>query len=423
MSLKKIISIILLTFLASPIVLAEDVKVEGTATQDFSLIGGSGWEVDIDNVIIGPPTLAGTTASVGMATVSPVIPRGTIDPNIAVGDRVEAFGELDVGLIKLYGSSDYYIKKISGDQILSPPSEKSETSANGASQFDSCVAGWQDAPDINLGEVYTSNLCPFSGGQMFKQIYRRFYVPNAGQITAKVMKVPSNGIIMIWLQEVDDQSTLVSSPNIFDSQGMLINQPTGQTVNLSADISKPAYWWIMIQCATLGGLQDSEYSFVVSQGCDWTGRWNLDSGPSNQQIQMDLQQSGDMVTGSYSNQGRITGTVSANMLKGTWSEPPDYSEPRNKGVFEFTLFADCNSFSGNWGLGSSGSWMGQWNGERAEGKKSMGVTRSHNLDEKEYPDAGEEGFDIPPVAPPNPNPTPPKPPIPPMNETFGSYEG
>ena len=232
MSFKKIISIMLLTLLVYPIVLAEDVKVEGIATQDFSLIGGSGWEVDIDNVIIGPPTLAGTTVSVGMATVSPIIPRGTIDPNIAVGDRVEAFGELDVGLIKLYGSSDYYIKKNSGDQILSPPSEKSETSANGASQLDSCVAGWQDAPDINLGEVYTSNFCPFSGGQMFKQIYRRFYVPNAGQITAKVMKVPSNGIIMIWLQEVDDQSTLVSSPNIFDSQGMLINQLTGQTGDL-----------------------------------------------------------------------------------------------------------------------------------------------------------------------------------------------
>ena len=366
MSFKKIISIMLLTLLVYPIVLAEDVKVEGIATQDFSLIGGSGWEVDIDNVIIGPPALAGTTVSVGMATVSPIIPRGTIDPNIAVGDRVEAFGSLDVGLIKLYGSSDYYIKKNSGDQILSPPPEKSETFANGASQLDSCVAGWQDAPDINLGEVYTSNFCPFSGGQMFKQIYRRFYVPNAGQITAKVMKVPSNGIIMIWLQEVDDQSTLVSSPNIFDSQGMLINQLTGQTVTFCADVSKPAYWWIMIQCATLGGLQDSEYSFVVSQGCDWNGRWNLDSSPSNQKIQMDLQQSGDVVTGSYSNQGRITGTVSGNKLQGTWSEPPDYSEPRNKGAFEFTLSADCNSFNGNWGLGSSGSWMGPWNGKRAE---------------------------------------------------------
>ena len=366
MSFKKIISIMLLTLLVSPIVLAEDVKVEGIATQDFSLIGGSGWEVDIDNVISGPPTLAGTTVSVGMATVSPIIPRGTIDPNIAVGDRVEAFGELDVGLIKLYGSSDYYIKKNSGYQILSPPSEKSETSANGASQLDSCVAGWQDAPDINLGEVYTSNFCPFSGGQMFKQIYRRFYVPNAGQISAKVMKVPSNGIIMIWLQEVDDQSTLVSSPNIFDSQGMLINQLTGQTVTFSADVSKPAYWWIMIQCATLGGLQDSEYSFVVSQGCNWNGRWNLDSSPSNQKIQMDLQQSGDVVTGSYSNQGRITGTVSGNKLQGTWSEPPDYSEPRNKGAFEFRISADCNSFNGNWGLGSSGSWMGPWNGKRVE---------------------------------------------------------
>jgi hypothetical protein len=214
---------------------------------------------------------------------------------------------------------------------------------------------------------------------MFKQIYRRFYVQNAGQIAARVIKVPSNGIIMIWLQEVDDQSTFVSSPNIFDSQGMLINQPTGQTATLSAVVQKPGYWWIMIQCATLGGLQDSEYSFVVSQGCDWTGRWNLDSSPSNQKIQMDLQQSGEMVTGSYSNQGQITGTVSGNKLQGTWAEPPDYSEPRNKGAFEFTLSADCSSFSGNWGLGSSGSWMGQWNGKRADSDAGEDATPSRGV--------------------------------------------
>lgn len=76
--------IILLAIFSSPIVLAEDAKIEGTATQDYSLIGGSGWRVDIDNVISDPPTLAGTAVSVGMATVSPAIPKGTIDPSIAV---------------------------------------------------------------------------------------------------------------------------------------------------------------------------------------------------------------------------------------------------------------------------------------------------------------------------------------------------
>ena len=216
---------------------------------------------------------------------------------------------------------------------------------------------------------------------MFKAIYRIFYVPNAGQITAKVTLVPSNGIVMIWLQEVDDPSTKVSSPNIFDNQGLLIDQPTGQPVTLSADVSKPAYWGIMIQCATVGELQDSEYSFAVTQGCDWTGIWDLDSSPSNLKIQMDLQQTGNTVTGSYSNQGRISATVSGNKLQGTWAEPPDYSEPRNKGAFEFTLSADCNSFSGSWGLGSSGSWIGQWNGKRAEraveghAAKSRGIYR------------------------------------------------
>jgi hypothetical protein len=365
----------LLSILLSSTVQSEVARVEGIAVQDYSLIGGNGWKVDIDKVITGPPTLAGTTVSVGMATASPAIPRGTMDPDIAVGDRVEAFGSLDADLIKLYGSSDYYLRKISAEETLSPPPEKSGTSADNASQLDSCIAGWQDAPDISLGEVYSSNFCPWPGGQMFKNIYRRFYVASAGQVTAKVIKVPRNGIIMIWLQEVDDNSTFVSSPNIFDSQGMPNSQFAGQPVTLTSNAARPAYWWIMIQCATVGDLQDSEYSFIVSQGCDWTGRWEMDSSPSSQQVQMDLQQSGDTVTGSYSNQGQITGTVSGNKLQGTWAEPPDYSEPRNKGAFEFTLSPDCSSFSGNWGLGSSASWIGQWNGIRAESAAGTETSR------------------------------------------------
>lgn len=358
MIIKKIALIISILLVIPHLALAEDVRVQGTASKDYQLIGGSGWDVDIDNVISGPPMLLGITVKVGMATVSPAIPKGTIDPNIAIGDRVEAFGALDAKYIKLYGSSDYYIKKIGAASV-----EKAQPQAVSS---DNCAgtSGWQDAPEIKLGEAVVGNFCPFSGGLMFKQVYRRFYVPQPGKITATMLKVPSNGVMMIWLQQVDDQSTFVSSPKIFDDQGNLISNAFGQPISLSADVKKPAYWGIMIQCATKGGLQDSEYSFVITQGCDWTGSWNLDSSPSNRQVQMELQQSGNTVTGSYSNQGRISGTVSGNKLAGTWSEPPDYSPPRNQGTFEFIMSDDCGSFSGSWGLGPSGSWVGQWNGNR-----------------------------------------------------------
>ena len=256
---------------------------------------------------------------------------------------------------------------------------------------------------------------------MFQQVYRRFYVPSSGQLTAKMLKVPSNGVIMLWLQQLDDQSTLVSSPKIFDEQGNLVGQAFGQPVTLSANVLKPAYWWVMIQCATKGGLQDSAYSFEVTQGCDWTGKWNLDSSPSNQKIQMNLKQSGDTISGSYSNQGRITGAVSGDKLTGTWTEPPDYSPPQNEGVFEFTMSSDCSSFSGNWRLGSGAEWLGQWNGKRIRGT-TRGHDNSGGPGETEIKDWGPGvGQEIPPVAPPNPQPSP-QPPIAPGNITVSDDE-
>jgi hypothetical protein len=366
MLFKKSVIILLVSLITISIVLAENVKVEGIANNEYRLIGGWGWKVDVDKVISGPPTLMSRTLSVGLASVSPTIPKGTIDPNISAGNRVEAYGELDEDHIKLYGSSEYYVKNIASENNLP---EMPEMPASNGVKIDSPVGieihGWDDAPEINLNEVYTDNFVPFSGNMMFQNIYRRFYVPSSGKITAKVLKVPSNGVIMIWLQQLDDPSTFVSSPMIFDDQGNLVGQGLGQPMELKANVIKPAYWGIMIQCATKGGLQDSEYSFTVTQGCDWTGKWDISLGPSNGK-EMDLQMLGNAVTGSYSNEGHITGTVSGNRLVGAWSEPPDYSEPRNKGDFEFIISDDCSSFIGSWRLGSSGAWAGQWTGKRAD---------------------------------------------------------
>jgi len=95
------------------------------------------------------------------------------------------------------------------------------------------------------------------------------------------------------------------------------------------------------------------------QTCSWTGTWNTEWGPMN------LQQSGNRVTGSYTHdQGRIDGTATGSRLVGTWSEAPSYSPPGDAGDVELTMAEDCQSFSGSWRYGSEGDWSGSWTGSR-----------------------------------------------------------
>ena len=92
----------------------------------------------------------------------------------------------------------------------------------------------------------------------------------------------------------------------------------------------------------------------------WTGTWD-----SPEWGEMSLVQNGNKVTGQYEWQGgKITGTVSGNMLKGTWSESPSYEPPNDAGDFEFTISADGKSFTGRWRYGSSGDWKGSWSGSK-----------------------------------------------------------
>jgi len=102
-------------------------------------------------------------------------------------------------------------------------------------------------------------------------------------------------------------------------------------------------------------------SAVSAQNCNWEGTWNTGwTGQSNSQnVIMVLHQSGDAVTGTYDrDNGRIEGTVSGNMLIGTWTQSA------TSGPFQFQLKDDCNSFEGSWRFSSSGSWDGNWIGTR-----------------------------------------------------------
>jgi hypothetical protein len=102
----------------------------------------------------------------------------------------------------------------------------------------------------------------------------------------------------------------------------------------------------------------------------WTGKWECDMGkfgkPSHKIITM-LTQTGNKVSGTCDwENGKITATVAktASYLLGSWSELPSYKPPDDAGDLEFILSADGNSFVGKWRYGSSGDWVGEWNGKR-----------------------------------------------------------
>jgi hypothetical protein len=93
--------------------------------------------------------------------------------------------------------------------------------------------------------------------------------------------------------------------------------------------------------------------------CQWTGTWDTEFGP------MRLSQSGASVSGDYDwDQGLITGTVSGNVLRGTWNEAPSRQPPTDAGEVELTMRDDCQSFTGRWRYGSSEAWRIGWFGQR-----------------------------------------------------------
>ena len=102
-------------------------------------------------------------------------------------------------------------------------------------------------------------------------------------------------------------------------------------------------------------------SVISAQNCNWEGTWNTGwTGQSNSQnVIMVLHQSGDAVTGTYEHDmGRIEGTVSGNVLTGTWTQSS------TSGTIQFQLADDCDSFDGSWRFSTSGGWDGNWVGTR-----------------------------------------------------------
>jgi hypothetical protein len=93
----------------------------------------------------------------------------------------------------------------------------------------------------------------------------------------------------------------------------------------------------------------------------WAGTWSTTWGA------MILRQNGNRVEGAYAySEGRLRGTVSGRVLRGTWDEAPTRAAPSEAGDFEFTLSPDGKSWTGRWRFAQPGDpwkpWLGTCSG-------------------------------------------------------------
>lgn len=102
--------------------------------------------------------------------------------------------------------------------------------------------------------------------------------------------------------------------------------------------------------------------------CDWSGIWETafldDTDGEEGTTVMQLNQSGDAVTGSYDFRlGVIAGVAAGPILSGSWMQGPSYRAPEDLGEFEFTVGADCSSYAGRWRYAGDKVWS-TWIGQR-----------------------------------------------------------
>src|SRR3954454_3735734 len=87
----------------------------------------------------------------------------------------------------------------------------------------------------------------------------------------------------------------------------------------------------------------------------WAGSWSTNIG----WIKLDAGGSG---TYEFCD-GKISGSVSGNGLKGTWTQKfPCGGASEASGPFEFTMAADGGSWKGRWHYARCGEWRTDWNG-------------------------------------------------------------
>jgi hypothetical protein len=121
---------------------------------------------------------------------------------------------------------------------------------------------------------------------------------------------------------------------------------------------------------SLSASQPGQSTTTYGAYAPWTGKWETTFfrfGGQSYKTTWDLKQIEINVTGTYDwDNGRINckQTKTSGLMVGTWSEAPTYKAPDDAGDLELQQSIDGNSFTGKWRYGSSGDWVGEWNGKR-----------------------------------------------------------
>lgn len=111
--------------------------------------------------------------------------------------------------------------------------------------------------------------------------------------------------------------------------------------------------------------------------CSWGGDW--DTVASAQPFRLSLNQASTIVRGTYGGDRTLEGAAGGNKLVGRWAGPPTFAEPNNAGRFEFTVAADCQSFTGSWGFDQSSTNGGSWSGTRTPTGDRQALVRAAYL--------------------------------------------
>jgi len=135
-----------------------------------------------------------------------------------------------------------------------------------------------------------------------------------------------------------------------------------QSVNTTWPVGLSGTFWVRLHVLTPNETLSNQASFTLSCSSTptggWAGTWDTNWGT------MVLTQIGNQVDGTYTwDSGQISGTVSGNVLTGSWAEAPTYSPPDDAGDVVLTISPDGQTLSGQWRYDSTGSWYG-WSGTR-----------------------------------------------------------
>ena len=167
--------------------------------------------------------------------------------------------------------------------------------------------------------------------------------------------------------------TLVASgciSKMSDTSGSSATQeapPVNQTPLSSGDASGGT---LRSGVGTRSGSLTAQPAITYGAYAPWTGKWDtvfFRYGGNEHVTVWELKQVESNITGTYDwDSGRITARQSktSGLAIGTWLESPTYQPPNDAGDIEIQQSQDGNSFTGKWRYGSSGDWIGEWNGTR-----------------------------------------------------------